>query len=95
MLMSAGLSSKVASPMSTAGLVGIWAAEGAENSRIIFSAMAFEVDGAGLTGVVVDWQFRGGVRQNRTLLRMDFGSSTKFVGNSKPARAVVNNYDIN
>ena len=54
MLMSAGLSSKVASLVSTAGPVGIMAAEGAENSRIVFWAMAFEVDGAEMTGVVAD-----------------------------------------
>ena len=84
MLMSVGLSVKVAFPVSTAGPVGIWEAEGAENSQIIFSAMTFDVDGAGLTGVVADRRFRGGVRRDRTVLRIASGSSTKFVGNSKP-----------
>ena len=56
MLMSAGFSSKVASPVSTAGPVGIWAAEGAKNSQIVFWAMAYEVDGAETTGVVADRQ---------------------------------------
>ena len=42
--------SKLPFPVATVGLTGTLAAEGAENSWRVFSAMEFEVDGAKLTG---------------------------------------------
>lgn len=78
------LSSKAASPTSTAGPVGTLVAEGAENSRSIIWAIWIEPDGARLIGLAVSGATLGEVVRDLGLVKSVSGSEIKFWGKSKP-----------
>lgn len=76
------LISKAASPTATSGLVDTMPAEGAENSRSVFSAIYVELDGVRVTGTTVTGvslrELTRGFPKNVS------GSTMKFYGKSKP-----------